>query len=101
MSQKSLDRKGRWRCHTVAFRVSPEEREEIRTRARLCGMTLQEYIIQIQQSPLRPHRKHSIQPSLFKIKERQSQPKGSRPYLISFTAWMKHASLIPAVQDWG
>ena len=45
MSQKSLDRKGRWRCHTVAFRVSPEEREEIRTRARLCGMTLQEYII--------------------------------------------------------
>ena len=45
MSQKSLDRKGRWRCHTVAFRVSPEEWEEIRTRAKLCGMTLQEYII--------------------------------------------------------
>ena len=45
MSQKNLDRKGRWRCHTVAFRVSPEEREEIRTRARLSGLTLQEYII--------------------------------------------------------
>lgn len=44
MSQKNLDRKGRWRCHTVAFRVSPEEREEIRTRARLSGLTLQEYI---------------------------------------------------------
>ena len=44
MSQKNLDRKGRHRCHTIAFRVSPEEREEIRTRARLCGLTLQEYI---------------------------------------------------------
>ena len=44
MSQKNLDRKGRWRCHTIAFHVSPEEREEIRTRARLCGLTLQEYI---------------------------------------------------------
>ena len=44
MSQKNLDRKGRWRCHTIAFRVSPEEREEIRTRAKLSGMTLQEYI---------------------------------------------------------
>lgn len=44
MSQKNLDRKGRHRCHTIAFRVSPEEREEIHTRARLCGLTLQEYI---------------------------------------------------------
>ena len=44
MSQKNLDRKGRWRCHTVAFRVSPEEREAIHIRARLCGLTLQEYI---------------------------------------------------------
>ena len=44
MSQKNLDRKGRWRCHTVAFRVSPEEREAIRIRTRLCGLTLQEYI---------------------------------------------------------
>lgn len=45
MSNKNLDHKGRWRCHTVAFRVSPEEREKIRTRAKLSGITLQEYII--------------------------------------------------------
>lgn len=45
MLEKNLDRKGRWRSHTVAFRVSPEEREEIRTRAKLSGLTLQEYII--------------------------------------------------------
>jgi uncharacterized protein (DUF1778 family) len=45
MSNKTLDHKGRWRCHTVAFRVSPEEREKIRTRAKLSGITLQEYII--------------------------------------------------------
>lgn len=45
MSHKNLDRKGRWRCHTMAFRVSPEEREEIHTRAKLSGLTLQEYII--------------------------------------------------------
>ena len=44
MSQKNLDRKGRWRCRTVAFRVSPEEWEEIRTRAKLSGLTLQEYV---------------------------------------------------------
>lgn len=44
MSHKNLDWKGRWRCHTMAFRVSPEERKEICTRAKLSGLTLQEYI---------------------------------------------------------
>ncbi|MDR3729219.1 MAG: hypothetical protein Q3X94_05495 [Oscillospiraceae bacterium] len=44
MSQKNLDRKGRWRCRTVAFRVAPEEWEEIRTRAKISGLTLQEYV---------------------------------------------------------
>ena len=44
MSQKNLDRKGRWRCRTVVFHVSPEEWEEIRTRAKLSGLTLQEYV---------------------------------------------------------
>lgn len=44
MSQKNLDREGRWRCRTAAFRVSPEEWEKIRTRAKLSGLTLQEYV---------------------------------------------------------
>lgn len=45
LSSRSYDRKGRWRNLTVAFRVSPEEREEIRTRVKLSGLTQQEYII--------------------------------------------------------
>ena len=45
MSAKSLDRQGRWRNKVVAFRVSPEEDEQIETAVRLSGMTKQDYII--------------------------------------------------------
>lgn len=45
MSAKILDRKGRWRNKTVAFRVSPEEDEQIETAVRLAGLTKQDYII--------------------------------------------------------
>lgn len=45
MSAKTLDRKGRWRNKTVAFRVSPEEDEQIETAVRLAGLTKQDYII--------------------------------------------------------
>ena len=45
MSSRSCDRRGRWQNLTVAFRVSQEEREEIRTRVKLSGLTQQEYII--------------------------------------------------------
>lgn len=45
MSAKTLDRKGRWRNKTVAFRVSPEEDEQIETAVRLSGLTKQDYII--------------------------------------------------------
>ncbi|HMM05927.1 MAG TPA: hypothetical protein PKD52_04575 [Clostridiales bacterium] len=45
MSLKSLDNKGRWRNKTVAFRVSPEEDEQIETAVRLSGLTKQDYII--------------------------------------------------------
>lgn len=45
MSAKTLDRKGRWRNRTVAFRVSPEEDEQIETAVRLAGLTKQDYII--------------------------------------------------------
>lgn len=44
MSDKNLDHKGRWRNLTIAFRVSPEENEEINRRVRLSGLTKQEYI---------------------------------------------------------
>ena len=37
MSAKNNDAKGRWRNVTVAFRVSPEENEEINMRAKLSG----------------------------------------------------------------
>lgn len=45
MSAKNLDRKGRRRNVTVAFRVSPEEDIQIETLVRLCGMTKQDYIL--------------------------------------------------------
>lgn len=44
MSQKNLDCKDRWRNLTIAFRVSPEENEAINVRARLSGLTKQEYL---------------------------------------------------------
>ena len=45
MSQKNLDRRGRWRTINVGFKVSPEEAEWINTAVRLSGLTKQEYII--------------------------------------------------------
>lgn len=47
MSEKSRDDKNRWRNVTIAFRVSPEENEELNNRVKLNGFrTKQEYIIQ-------------------------------------------------------
>ena len=43
MSAKCLDRQGRWRNKTVAFRVSPEEDELLETAVRLSGLTKQDY----------------------------------------------------------
>lgn len=45
MSAKNLDNHNRWRNKTVAFRVSPEEDEQIETAVRLSGLTKQDYII--------------------------------------------------------
>ncbi len=45
MSAKSLDEHGRWRNITVAFRVSPEEDEQIERLVKLTGLTKQEYIM--------------------------------------------------------
>ena len=47
MSEKNRDAKNRWRTVTVAFRLSPEENEELTNRVKMCGCrTRQEYIIQ-------------------------------------------------------
>ncbi len=45
MSQKAVDQKNRWRSKTVAFRVSPEEWEEIERLVKLSGMSKQGYIM--------------------------------------------------------
>lgn len=42
---KNLDSKGRWRNKTVAFRMSPEESNDLDTRVKLSGLTKQDYII--------------------------------------------------------
>ena len=44
MSLKIYDGKGRWRNKTVAFRVSPEEDEQLEIAVKLTGLTKQDYI---------------------------------------------------------
>ena len=43
--ERTLDKKGRWRSLAVAFRMSPEENEDLNARVRLSGLTKQEYFI--------------------------------------------------------
>jgi hypothetical protein len=43
MSAKNLDSQQRFRCITVAFRVSPEEQEALNAAVALSGLTKQEY----------------------------------------------------------
>ena len=45
MSVKVLDRQGHWRNKIVAFRVSPEEDEQLEIAVRLSGLTKQDYIV--------------------------------------------------------
>lgn len=45
MSEKALDHQGRWRSHTIAFRISPEENADLNRRVKLSGLTKQDYII--------------------------------------------------------
>ena len=44
MSAKNLDNHNRWRNKTVAFRMSPEEDEQLEIAVRLSGLTKQDYI---------------------------------------------------------
>lgn len=43
--ERTLDRQGRWRNKTVAFRMSPEENEVLEAKVKLSGLTKQDYII--------------------------------------------------------
>ncbi len=45
MSERVRDNKNRWRSKTVAFRVSPEEWEQINKLVLISGLQKQEYII--------------------------------------------------------
>ena len=44
MSLKNRDNHNRWRNKTVAFRVSPEEDQQIETFVKLSGLAKQDYI---------------------------------------------------------
>ena len=44
MPLKNLDSQGRWRNKVVAFRVSPEEDEQLDRFVQLSGLTKQDYI---------------------------------------------------------
>lgn len=44
MSLKNMDEHNRWRNKTIAFRVSPEENEQIERYVELSGLTKQDYI---------------------------------------------------------
>ena len=46
MSAKNLDKQNRWRNKTVAFRMSPEEAEQLDVNVRLSGLSKQDYLIQ-------------------------------------------------------
>ena len=47
MSAKNKDDKNRWRNKTVAFRLSPEEYDELTDRIKLCGFrTKQDFLIE-------------------------------------------------------
>ena len=45
MSAKNYDDHNRWRNKTVAFRMSPEEAEQLDTFVKLSGYTKQDYLI--------------------------------------------------------
>lgn len=44
MSEKRKDTHNRWRSKTIAFRVSPEDNEQINQLVAMAGLTKQDYI---------------------------------------------------------
>lgn len=47
MTARNVDGAGRYRCKTVAFRVSPEEADLLQRLADISGMTKQDYLISL------------------------------------------------------
>lgn len=45
MSEKNCDCKGRFRSRTIAFRMSPEEAEQLDKLVKISGYTKQDYLI--------------------------------------------------------
>lgn len=45
MSEKNRDDKNRWRNVTIAFRMSPEENEELNNRVKLSGFRTKQIIL--------------------------------------------------------
>lgn len=45
MSEKNRDDKNRWRNVTIAFRMSPEENEELNNRVKLSGFRTSRIIL--------------------------------------------------------
>lgn len=45
MSHKNLDKQGRWRTKTIAFRLSDEENLLLEKMVKVTGLTKQDYII--------------------------------------------------------
>ncbi|MCD7893110.1 MAG: hypothetical protein LUG60_05335 [Erysipelotrichaceae bacterium] len=45
MSLKNLDNKRRHRCYTTAFRMSPEEHDQLNELVKLSGLQKQDYMI--------------------------------------------------------
>lgn len=45
MSEKNCDGKGRFRSRTIAFRMSPEEAEQLDKLVKISGYTKQDYLI--------------------------------------------------------
>ena len=46
MSEKRLDAKNRWRNVVVAFRMSPEEAQELNVKVSLSGLSKQDYVLE-------------------------------------------------------
>ena len=44
MSVKNCDRHNRWRSKTIAFRMSPEEDQQLEAFVKISGLTKQDYI---------------------------------------------------------
>lgn len=87
MSEKNRDRKQRWRCITVSFRVSPQESETINMMVKTSGLAKQEYCIRrLLETDITVHPNIRIQKYL-------------RDYLVSLTEELQRLEQIDQTTD--